>query len=99
MALQVQWQCVDHAAVTRYEAGWLKDGIGAPTTVVPLVRPATLPTPVPLAAPTGFGLWAVAVQAYAPDGVGGEVASGWSDPSAPLVLALSKPSAVTIIAM
>lgn len=97
MASQVQWQCADHASVTRYEVGWVRAGESVPVIVAPLPRPDVLPTPVALPPAPGFGTWAVVVQAYGSDGAGGEVGSGWSVPSAPVIQLPAMPTDVVLI--
>lgn len=94
---QVQWLCVDHASVTRYEVGWVRAGETVPVSVAPVVRPDVLPTPVDLPPAPGFGSWAVVVQAYGSDGVGGEVGSGWSAPSAPVIQLPAAPTNVVLV--
>jgi hypothetical protein len=94
--ITVQWECVDHAVVTGYEGGWIRPAEAAPAIVQDLGKPATLPTPVPVAHPGAFGSFQFLVRAVGSDGTG-SVMSAWSEPSAQVVFLPAAPTQVVLV--
>jgi hypothetical protein len=89
----VEFQSADHSIVTRYEIGYFLVGATSPVTTVSLPQAEwasqpdaywrhALPRPV-------LGNYVAKAQAWAPippAAGGGEIGSGWSDPTGPFSL-------------